>query len=149
MMPSAPGFVNAPGRWRLAPYPLFPTWCYTPPRSCLDDPAALQWATSNRNREDAMEALTSGWLGSLLLAWVVITVLWLLLLAYRSRLASREEDQLFLSKGEEHSAQDQDVLVTRLIRLSMPIWVLGITCGGLIVLIVGLWIWQGLRTPIS
>lgn len=96
-----------------------------------------------------MEALTSGWLGSLLLAWVVITVLWLLLLAYRSRLASREEDQLFLSKGEEHSAQDQDVLVTRLIRLSMPIWVLGITCGGLIVLIVGLWIWQGLRTPIS
>ncbi|MGH9594493.1 MAG: hypothetical protein ACRD5L_15485, partial [Bryobacteraceae bacterium] len=73
----------------------------------------------------------------------------LLLLAYRSVLASREEDQMFLAKGDEHNAQDQNVLVSKLVRLSTPIWILGITCGGLILLIVGLWLWQGLRSPIS
>lgn len=92
-----------------------------------------------------METLTSGWLGYLSLLWVVITVLWMVLLAYRSMLASREEDQLFLSKGEAQTANDMRMLVGKLDRLTKPIWTLGIVCGGLVVLILCLWIWQGMK----
>lgn len=92
-----------------------------------------------------METLTTGYLGSMLLGWVVLTVLWLALLGYRSLLAGREEDQMFLSKGAGQAAADQRALVGKLMRLSKPIWALGIVDGALIVLILGLWLWQGLQ----
>lgn len=96
-----------------------------------------------------MEALMSGWLGTLLVIWAILTVLWLILLGYRSFLASREEDQLFISgKGEDHGAQDQRVLADKLDHLSKPILGMGITVGVMFVAIIGLWIWHGLQTNI-
>ena len=92
-----------------------------------------------------MQELTSGWLGYLTLLWVVVTVLWMILLAYRSMLASREEDQLFLNKGEAHAADDMHALVGKLDKLTKPIWTLGILAGALVVLIVCLWIWRGMK----
>ncbi len=47
-----------------------------------------------------MEALMTGWLGYMSLLWVILTCLWLALLGYRAILASREEDTLYLTKGE-------------------------------------------------
>jgi len=93
-----------------------------------------------------MEALTTGWLGYLSLLWVVLAVLWLALLAYRAMLASREEDTLFLTKGETNVAQEQHALVSKLERLSKPIWVFGIGAGVLLVVILGVWLWRGMNT---
>ena len=94
-----------------------------------------------------MEALMTGWLGTMSLAWAILTVLWLLMLGYRSLLASREEDQLFISgKGEDHGAEDQRMLAAKLDRLGKPITAMSVAVGLMFVTIIALWIWQGLRT---
>ena len=93
-----------------------------------------------------MEELTSGWLGYLSLLWIVLLVLWLALLGYRAMLATREEDVLFLTKGEEHAAEDQHALSGKLDRLTKPLWAFGISVGVLLLTIVGLWLWRGMNT---
>ena len=96
-----------------------------------------------------MEALMTGWLGTMSLIWTILTVLWLLLLGYRSFLASREEDQLFISgKGEDHGAQDQRALAAKLTSLSKPILFMGLAVGLMFVTIIVLWIWNGLHQTI-
>jgi hypothetical protein len=92
-----------------------------------------------------VEALTTGWLGILGVVWIGLTLLWIALLAYRTVMASREEDQLFLGKGDEHMAADQQMLVGKLTKLGKPIWVLGVASGALFLTIIALWIWMGLR----
>jgi hypothetical protein len=93
-----------------------------------------------------MEQLTSGWLGYLSLLWIVLAALWLLLLGYRAMLTSREEDTLFLTKGEAHAADDQHALVGKLERLSKPIWASGVLAGVLLLLILGIWLWRGMNS---
>lgn len=92
-----------------------------------------------------MEALTTGWLGGLGLAWVILTAMWLVLVCYRALIGNHEDDQLFLGKGEDHMAAEQVVLTNRLTRLGKPIWTLGLLSGALLVTIVTAWIWAGLR----
>ncbi len=93
-----------------------------------------------------MEALTSGWLGALGAVWVVLTTLWLVLVVYRAMIGNREDDQLFLGKGEDHMAEEQRALANRLVKLGKPIWTLGVLSGALLVTIVTAWLWTGLRT---
>jgi len=94
-----------------------------------------------------MDALMTGWLGSLSLAWAVLTFFWVVLLAYRAWLASREEDQLFLGSTAAPGAQEQNALVSKLVKLTKPIMLLGILDGALTLTIVGLWLWQGMNAP--
>jgi hypothetical protein len=93
-----------------------------------------------------MEALTTGWLGYMSLLWVFLMVLWLALLGYRAMLASREEDTLFLTKGESHAAEDQHALGGKLDRLTKPLWASGVAAGVLLLLILGLWLYHGMNT---
>jgi hypothetical protein len=92
-----------------------------------------------------MDQLMSGWLGYLSLLWVILAVLWLALLGYRAMLASREEDTLFLTKGEIGAAADQHELVGKLERLSKPIWVFGVMAGVLLITILGIWVYRGMN----
>jgi len=92
-----------------------------------------------------MGSLTTGYLGTMLIVWGALTFLWVVLLGYRAILVSREEDQMFLVKGEAGQAADQRVIVGKLVKLSKPIWTLGILSVGLIMVILGLWIWHGLN----
>ena len=92
-----------------------------------------------------MDALTSGWLGYLSLLWVVVAVLWLALLVYRSTLTIHEEDTLFLSKGETKAAEAQHVLADKLDRLSTPLWASGTLAGVLLLLIFGIWLWRAIN----
>jgi hypothetical protein len=82
----------------------------------------------------------------LLVTWGIVTGVLILLLIYRSILSSKEEDQIFLDKAGDHMAQEQRELLSRLMRLSKPITLLGVLSGAMLLMIAGLWIWEGLRS---
>ncbi len=82
----------------------------------------------------------------LLISWAAITCVLIVLVIYRSILSNKEEDQLFLDTAEDYIAKDQREIVARLMRLSRPITALGVLSGALLLLIAGMWIWEGLRS---
>lgn len=92
-----------------------------------------------------MESLHPGILYYLLIAWGVVFAFFLGMLLYRSLLENREDDQLFLDSAEEHMAQEQRQLVARIGSLSKPILTTGIASGVLLLVIAGLWLYEGLK----
>lgn len=78
----------------------------------------------------------------LLIAWGVVTAVLVCVLIYRSTLATREEDQVFLSGGCEGMAKEQRLIVARIESLSRPITALVVISGSLLVITGGLWLWQ-------
>jgi hypothetical protein len=87
----------------------------------------------------------SGPLLYLLIAWGVVTAVFLGLLFRRSLLSSHEDDQIFLDAAEEHMAQEQRELVAKINALSRPIMGTGILAGVLLLLIAGMWLKEGLK----
>jgi hypothetical protein len=82
----------------------------------------------------------------LVIVWGVITAVFIGLLIWRSLLASHEDDQIFLDAAEEHMAREQRELVARIGALSRPIATSGIAAGALLLVIVGMWLYQGLKS---
>lgn len=78
--------------------------------------------------------------------WAVITVVLIGLVIWRSLLASHEDDQIFLDAAQSHMAKDQQELIARISSLSKPITTSAIASGGLLLVIVGMWLWQGLKS---
>lgn len=90
----------------------------------------------------------SGPLGYLLLAWGLITVALVALLAYRAVLSSKEDDRLYLNKAEvAMMGSDQAAMITKLNRLSRPILGLAILSGILLLASASLWVWIGFNNP--
>jgi hypothetical protein len=80
-----------------------------------------------------------------MIAWAVVTGVFFILLIWRTLLASHEDDQIFLDSAQEHMAREQRELVAKIMRLSKPITTTGITAGTLLLVIAGMWIYQGLK----
>jgi hypothetical protein len=80
-----------------------------------------------------------------LIAWGIITAVFLFLLLRRSLLASHEDDQIFLDAAEDHMAREQRELVTKIEALSRPIMGTGIVAGVLLLVIAGMWLYTGLK----
>jgi hypothetical protein len=95
-----------------------------------------------------MDAFMTGWLGEMSLGWAVLTFTWVVLLAYRAWLASREEEQMYLGSTPSPGAQEQGAISGKLIKLAKPLMILGILDGALTLLIVGLWLWQGMNAHV-
>jgi hypothetical protein len=93
----------------------------------------------------AMETAFTGPLLYLLIAWGVVTAIFLILIAWRSVLSSHEDDQIFIDAAEEHMAREQRELISKINKLSPPILTSGITSGVLLLLIVGIFVYQGLK----
>jgi hypothetical protein len=93
-----------------------------------------------------MESLHPPYLIYLLIAWGVITAVFIVILIWRSLLTNREDDQIFLDAAEEHMAAEQRALVAKITALSRPLMVTGIVSGMLILVIAGLWLYEGLKS---
>lgn len=92
-----------------------------------------------------VESTLTGPMLYLLIAWGVVTAVFLGLLLWRSILTTHEDDQLCLDAAGEHMAQEQRELIAKITRLSKPIATSGITAGALLLLIAGMWLYQGLK----
>src|SRR3974390_340321 len=125
----------------MRPFPLFPPIldpritsilppeCYTARKSALSA-LGRQTSPTVSQREDSMEPieglLRPGPFLYLLIAWGVVTALFMILVIWRSVLASHEDDQIFLDSAEEHMARQQRELVSKINKLSRPILTSGI-----------------------
>ena len=92
-----------------------------------------------------METTQSGIIFYLLVAWGVVFAVFLALLLRKSLLEGREDDQLFINAAEELMAKEQRELVSKIRALSRPIMTSGITAGVLLLVIAGLWLYEGLK----
>ena len=81
----------------------------------------------------------------LLIAWGVLTGILVVLLIYRSTLTMHEDDQLFLDESESHMQAEQMEIMQKVNRISPYVKVLGAVSGGMILVIAGLAIYQGLH----
>ena len=81
----------------------------------------------------------------LLIAWAGITGVLVLLLIYRSTLTIHEDDQLFLTESESHMEREQRELLVKINKLQPLVRVFGVASGLLIVVIAGLWVWEGIN----
>lgn len=80
----------------------------------------------------------------LLVIWSVVTAALILLLIYRSVVSMKEEDQLFLSPAEGALQREQQEILRKLNKLDPYVKFLGIASGALLLLVIGVWIYQGL-----
>ena len=92
-----------------------------------------------------MESSLTGPVLYLLIAWGIITFVFLGLLIWRNLLESHEDDQLFLDSAEDHMAKEQRQLVARINTLQRPIMLTGVLAGVLLVVVAGVWLYQGLK----
>lgn len=90
------------------------------------------------------ESTITGPIYYLLIAWGVITAVFVMLLIRRALLASHEDDQIFLDPCQDHMAREQKELVAKINKMARPLATAGITSGVLLLLIAGLWIYQGM-----
>jgi len=82
---------------------------------------------------------------ALLSVWGVLTAILIVLLIYRSTLTMREDDQLFLNDSESHMQQEQIEVMKRVSKVNPLVRVFGAASGLLILVIAGMWIYQGLK----
>ena len=94
---------------------------------------------------EAMQLLLKGPFLYLLIIWAVVTAIFLVLVIWRSVLASHEDDQIFLDSAEEHMARQQRELVSKINKLSRPILTSGIMAGVLLLAIAGIFVYNGLK----
>lgn len=92
-----------------------------------------------------MESLHPGPITYLLIVWGVVTAAFIVLLIRKSLLENREDDQIFPDAAEEHMAREQRELVAKITKLSRPITTTGIASGALLLLIAGMWLYEGLK----
>lgn len=81
----------------------------------------------------------------LIVAWSIVTVALILMWIYRSTLENREEDQIFLDAAQESMAREQRAIVARIEKLSKPITSLIVASSALLLVIAGIWLWQGFK----
>ena len=81
----------------------------------------------------------------LLVAWGILTGILIILLIYRSTLTMHEDDSIFLHETESQMHKDQMEVLVKMKRITPIVKVLGALSGAMILIIAGLFIYQGLN----
>jgi len=81
----------------------------------------------------------------LAVVWSIFTVGLIILLIYRSTLTMHEDEQLYLDEANSHLQLEQTELLTKVNRLTLPVWVFGAGSGVLLLVLAGMFIYQGLN----
>jgi hypothetical protein len=81
----------------------------------------------------------------LAIVWGIFTVGLIILLIYRSTLTMHEEEQLYLDDHNSQMQQEQTELLVKVNRLTIPVWVFGAGSGVLLLVLAGMFIYQGLN----
>ena len=81
----------------------------------------------------------------LLVAWGIVTAVFIVLFIWRGVLSSHEDDQIFLDSAQDHMAREQRELIARITWLGKPIVTTGIAAGALLLVIAGIWVYNGLK----
>jgi hypothetical protein len=82
---------------------------------------------------------------AVLIAWGVVTAALVCLLIYRGTLEAHEDDQIFLDAAGDSMASEQRALVARIDRLGRPITALIVVSSTLLLVVVGIWLWEGYK----
>lgn len=80
----------------------------------------------------------------LLIAWGVLTAILIVLMIYKSTLTMHEDDSIFLNESESHMEKEQVEILSKVNKVTPMIKVLGALSGAMILVIAGLFIYQGL-----
>ncbi len=80
----------------------------------------------------------------LLIAWGILTAILIILLIYKSTLTMHEDDQIFLNESESHMEKEQVEILSKVNKITPIVKVLGALSGVMILVIAGLFIYQGL-----
>ena len=81
----------------------------------------------------------------LAIVWGIFTIGLIILLIYRSTLTMHEEESLYLDDASAHMQKEQTELITKVNRLTVPVWVFGAGSGVLLLVLAGMFIYQGLN----
>jgi hypothetical protein len=91
------------------------------------------------------QTLLTGTMLYMVIAWGIVTAVFIVLFIWRSVLSSHEDDQIFLDAAEEHMAREQRELVAKINSLSRPLLGTGIIAGVLLLVIAGMLLRPGLK----
>jgi hypothetical protein len=91
------------------------------------------------------QTLLTGTMLYMVIAWGIVTAIFIVLFIWRSVLSSHEDDQIFLDAAEEHMAKEQRELVAKINSLSRPLLGTGIVSGVLLLVIAGMLLKPGLK----
>jgi hypothetical protein len=82
----------------------------------------------------------------LLVAWGILTGILIILLIYRSTLTMHEDDSIMLNDTESQIAKDQVEVLAKMKKITPIVKILGALSGAMILVIAGLFIYQGLNS---
>ncbi len=82
----------------------------------------------------------------LLIAWGIVTGIFLLLLFYRSTLTRQEDDQLFIDESSASRATEQSQLIAKVNKINPLVKLVGVTSGIMILVIAGWAVYLGLNS---
>ncbi len=94
---------------------------------------------------EQLESVFQGPMLYLLIVWGFVTIAFIVLMIWRSLLSSHEDDQMFLDSAQAPMEREQRELIGKIDRLSRPLMTSGIASGVLLLVIVGMVVYQGLR----
>src|SRR5712692_6263196 len=80
----------------------------------------------------------------LLVAWGILTTILVVLMIYKSTLTMHEDDSIFLNESESQMHKDQVEVLEKMKKITPIVKVLGALSGVMILVIAGLFIYQGL-----
>ena len=80
-----------------------------------------------------------------IVVWCAVTLIFFVLMGYRSLLSMREDDQLFLNQAESAVQTEQQLVIRRVERITPYAKGFGFASLGLLLLVSGVWIVQEMK----